>query len=76
MLVKIFITYLFLEYFFQSLEKLPKLESNTENQARVVDHIKGLLSDIVTNTIGEKTDATTMFNKKKEGQYIVRILTI
>ena len=27
-------------------------------------------------TIGEKTDATTMFNKKKEGQYIVRILTI
>merc|ERR1711936_471350 len=34
-----------------SLEKLPKLESNTENQAKVVDHIKGLLSDIVTNTI-------------------------
>ena len=41
----------FLRIFNKSLEKLPKLESNTENQAKVVDHIKGLLSDIVTNTI-------------------------
>ena len=40
----------FLRIFNKSLEKL-QLESNTENQAKVVDHIKGLLSDIVTNTI-------------------------
>ena len=46
------------------MEKLPKLESDTENQAKVVDHIKGLLSDIVTNTIvGDETET-----KDKEGE--------
>ena len=46
------------------MEKLPKLESDTENQAKVVDHIKGLLSDIVTNTIVEDETET----KDKEGE--------
>lgn len=51
-----------------SLEKLPKLESNSENQAKVVDHIKGLLSDIVTNTVGDdNTEPNMLFIKNNEG---------
>merc|ERR1711953_935723 len=51
-----------------SLEKLPKLESNSENQAKVVDHIKGLLSDIVTNTVvDDNTDPNMLFIKNNEG---------
>ena len=55
--------------FYQSLEKLPKLESNSENQAKVVDHIKGLLSDIVTNTVGDDdTEPNMLFIKNNEGE--------
>jgi len=51
-----------------SLEKLPKFESNSENQAKVVDHIKGLLSDIVTNTVvDDNTDTNMLFIKNNEG---------
>jgi len=51
-----------------SLEKLPKLESNSENQAKVVDHIKGLLSDIVTNTVvDDNTETNMLFIKNSEG---------
>jgi len=33
-------------------------ETSSENQAKVVDHIKGLLSDIVSNTIGDDDNMT------------------
>ena len=35
--------------------------TNTENQAKVVDHIKGLLSDIVTNTIVDDGEDKDMY---------------
>ena len=35
--------------------------TNTENQAKVVDHIKGLLSDIVTNTIVDDGEDNSMY---------------
>ena len=51
------------------MEKLPKLESNSENQAKVVDHIKGLLSDIVTNTVvDDNTETNMLFIKNSEGE--------
>ena len=42
----------------------PNYEPHTENQAKVVDHIKGLLNDIVTNTLvdGETDDKLFVVN--------------
>ena len=39
----------------------PNYEAHTENQAKVVNHIKGLLSDIVTNTIVDGDIKDNMF---------------
>ena len=45
-------------------------EPHTENQAKVVDHIKGLLNDIVTNTLvdGETDDKLFVVNMQSEDE--------
>jgi len=50
----------------QLLDEEPEISmdegnTNTENQAKVVDHIKGLLSDIVTNTIVDDGEDKDMY---------------
>ena len=46
----------------------PNYEPHTENQAKVVDHIKGLLNDIVTNTLvdGETEDKLFVVNMQSD----------
>ena len=46
----------------------PNYQPHTENQAKVVDHIKGLLNDIVTNTLvdGESEDKLFVVDMQSE----------
>ena len=64
-----------IEYFIFSPD-----DSNQENQAKVVNHIKGLLSDIVTNTIieddGENENSNTDEIKVKSNNYSKNTPTI
>ena len=48
----------------------PNYEPHTENQAKVVDHIKGLLNDIVTNTLvdGETDDKLFVVNMQSDDE--------
>ena len=51
-----------------SADENPNYQPHTENQAKVVDHIKGLLNDIVTNTLvdGESEDKLFVVDMQSE----------